>query len=117
MLGKLGLLKMDFLGLKTLTVISDAEKNVRRTSGNAKFRVDRLPFEDDPTFKLLNEARTIGVFQLESDGMRRLCRQMTINSVDEIIAEAHLDPDSLVEGITLFVADREKRLRLLGHIE
>ena len=42
--------------------------------------------EDKPTFKLLNEARTIGVFQLESDGMRRLCRQMTISNVDEIIA-------------------------------
>ena len=44
------------------------------------------PLEDEPTFKLLNEARTIGVFQLESDGTRRLCRQMTISNVDEIIA-------------------------------
>ncbi|MFP6899663.1 MAG: DNA polymerase III subunit alpha, partial [Opitutales bacterium] len=105
--GKLGLLKMDFLGLKTLTVISDAEKNVRRTSGNAKFRVDRLSFEDEPTFQLLNEARTIGVFQLESDGMRRLCRQMTINNVDEIIALIALYRPGPMEWIPDYIRGKE----------
>ena len=83
---ELGLLKMDFLGLKTLTVISEAESHIRRKEGLSDFRVTEAPLEDEPTFKLLNEARTIGVFQLESDGMRRLCRQMTISNVDEIIA-------------------------------
>jgi DNA polymerase-3 subunit alpha len=70
---ELGLLKMDFLGLKTLTVISEAESHIRRKEGLEKFRVTEAPLEDEATFKLLNEARTIGVFQLESDGMRRLC--------------------------------------------
>ena len=50
------------------------------------FGVSDVSFEDEKTFELLNEAKTIGVFQLESDGMRRLCRQMTITNVDEIIA-------------------------------
>lgn len=83
---ELGLLKMDFLGLKTLTVISEAEAHIRKKGGLEKFRVTRVPLDDEPTFQLLNEARTIGVFQLESEGMRRLCRQMTISNVDEIIA-------------------------------
>ena len=82
----LGLLKMDFLGLKTLTVISEVQEHVRRLTGDESFDVAKVPFDDAETFKLLNEARTIGVFQLESDGMRRLCRQMTISTVDEIIA-------------------------------
>ena len=104
---RLGLLKMDFLGLKTLTVISDAEKNVRRTTGNDDFRVDRLPFEDEPTFELLNDARTIGVFQLESDGMRRLCRQMTIYNIDEIIALIALYRPGPMEWIPDYLRGKE----------
>jgi DNA polymerase-3 subunit alpha len=56
---ELGLLKMDFLGLKTLTVISEAESHIRRKEGLEKFRVTEAPLEDEATFKLLNEARTI----------------------------------------------------------
>jgi DNA polymerase-3 subunit alpha len=83
---KLGLLKMDFLGLKTLTVIADAQDNVRRTRQLAAFDVERVPFDDSRTFQLLNEARTVGVFQLESGGMQNLCRQFSISNIDEIIA-------------------------------
>ena len=83
---ELGLLKMDFLGLKTLTVISEAESHIRTKKGQENFRVANASLEDEATFELLNDSRTIGVFQLESEGMRRLCRQMTISNVDEIIA-------------------------------
>ena len=76
---------MDFLGLKTLTVIADAEENVRQ-AGNPDFDIEEVSFEDGATFKLLNEARTVGVFQLESSGMQSLCRQLKISSIDEIIA-------------------------------
>ena len=82
---KLGLLKMDFLGLKTLTVIADAENNVRQ-AGNSEFDIEKVTFEDEITFQLLNEARTVGVFQLESSGMQSLCRQFNISTIDEIIA-------------------------------
>ncbi len=82
---KLGLLKMDFLGLKTLTVIADAEENVRK-GGHPDFSIEQVKFEDEKTFNLLNEAKTVGVFQLESSGMQSLCRQFNINSIDEIIA-------------------------------
>ncbi len=83
---KLGLLKMDFLGLKTLTVIADAQQNVRRTHPELNFDIEKIPLDDPVTFKLLNEARTIGIFQLESGGMQNLCRQFSISSIDEIIA-------------------------------
>jgi len=83
--GKLGLLKMDFLGLKTLTVIADAVDNVRRTAA-AKFDLEAIPLDDEKTFALLNSGRTTGVFQLESGGMQNLCRQIGLSSIDEIVA-------------------------------
>ncbi|HEY5078523.1 MAG TPA: DNA polymerase III subunit alpha, partial [Opitutaceae bacterium] len=83
--GKLGLLKMDFLGLKTLTVIADAVENIRR-AGNPSFDIERIPIDDARTFALLNSGRTTGVFQLESGGMQNLCRQLQVSTIDEIIA-------------------------------
>ena len=83
--GKLGLLKMDFLGLKTLTVIADAVDNIRRTEV-ADFDIEKIPMDDAKTFALLNSGRTTGVFQLESGGMQNLCRQLQVSSIDEIIA-------------------------------
>jgi DNA polymerase-3 subunit alpha len=82
---ELGLLKMDFLGLKNLTVIADAERMVRETADKS-FDVSALGYEDQKTFDLLNSGKTVGVFQLESPGMQNLCRQFRISSIDEIIA-------------------------------
>jgi len=82
---KLGLLKMDFLGLRTLTIIQDAVDSIRRTV-DPKFDLDSLPFEDAKTFALLNSGRTTAVFQLESGGIQALCRQLSINSIDEVVA-------------------------------
>ena len=103
----LGLLKMDFLGLKTLTVIDEAEDHIRKKSGLEEFRVADAPLEDEPTFQLLNEARTIGVFQLESEGMRRLCKQMTISNVDEIIALIALYRPGPMEWIPDYIKGKE----------
>jgi DNA polymerase-3 subunit alpha len=79
---ELGLLKMDFLGLKTLTVISDAETFIHRT--DPTFNIKEIPLDDSDTFALINAGDTIGVFQLESEGMRGLCRQFELSSIDEI---------------------------------
>ena len=103
----LGLLKMDFLGLKTLTVIDEAESHIRKKPGLEEFRVTDAPLEDEPTFKLLNEARTIGVFQLESEGMRRLCKQMTISNVDEVIALIALYRPGPMEWIPDYIKGKE----------
>ncbi len=81
----LGLLKMDFLGLKTLTVIADAEDNVRLTA-DKNFDINTISFDNKKTFQLIDDGKTTGVFQLESGGMRNLCRQFKIASIDEIVA-------------------------------
>jgi len=84
-LGDLGLLKMDFLGLKTLTVIKDALDLIEHTTSQ-RIDIDKIPLEDKKTFELLAKANTIGVFQLESQGMRDLCRRIGVDSIDVIIA-------------------------------
>ena len=79
-----GLLKMDFLGLKTLTVMKDAETYVRdRVPG---FRYDDVPIDDKLTYELLNRGDTMGVFQLESGGMVDTCRRYGIDNIEDIIA-------------------------------
>ena len=99
---KLGLLKMDFLGLKTLTVIADAVENVRRTA-DAAFDIEALPLDDAKTFALLNTGRTTGVFQLESPGMQALCRQLQVATIDEIIALIALYRPGPMEWIPAYV--------------
>ncbi len=84
-LGDLGLLKMDFLGLKTLTVIQETLDTIARTTGT-RIDISRIPLDDPKTFDLLNKANTIGVFQLESGGMRDLCRRIGVDSIEVINA-------------------------------
>jgi DNA polymerase-3 subunit alpha len=83
--GKLGLLKMDFLGLKTLTVIADAVANIRRTV-SPSFDIEAIPFDDPKTYALLNAGKTIGVFQLESGGMQNASKLVGISNIDDINA-------------------------------
>jgi DNA polymerase-3 subunit alpha len=80
----LGMLKMDFLGLKTLTVLDDAATLIRQR--HPEFKLENIPLDDRATFDLLNRGETIGVFQLESGGMVSLCKQFDVNALDDIIA-------------------------------
>ncbi len=84
-LGDLGVLKMDFLGLKTLTVIKDALDLIEQTTGQ-RVDIGQIPMDDQKTFDVLKKANTIGVFQLESPGMRDLSRRIGVDSIDVIIA-------------------------------
>ncbi len=104
--GKLGLLKMDFLGLKTLTVIADAIENIRRTA-DPKFDIEKIPLEDPKTFALLNSGRTTGVFQLESGGMQNLCRQINLSTIDEIVALIALYRPGPMEWIPDYVRGKK----------
>ena len=79
----LGLLKMDFLGLKTLTVIRDAEVLLRRSEPG--FDINKIPLDDAPTFALLNRGEVIGLFQLDG-GMASWCKTFDFKSIDDIIA-------------------------------
>ena len=78
-----------------------------KRKGFPNFRVTDVSLEDEKTFELLNDARTIGVFQLESDGMRRLCRQMTITNVDEIIALIALYRPGPMDWIPDYIKGKE----------
>ncbi len=80
----LGLLKVDFLGLQNLTIINEAVKLIKKKEPN--FDLDKISLEDKKTFKLLQEAKTFGIFQLESEGMKDLVRRMKPSNIDDITA-------------------------------
>jgi len=82
-LNDLGLLKMDFLGLRTLTVLHDAEELIRQRVPD--FSLAQVPLDNAATFALLNRAETIGIFQLEG-GMTGFCKQFDFKAIDDIIA-------------------------------
>jgi len=84
-LEKIGLLKMDFLGLRTLTVMSESVKIIKRTK-NKEIQFDKISLDDKKTFDLLAKAHTVGVFQLESSGMRDLLKRMMPNRFEDLIA-------------------------------
>ena len=103
----LGLLKMDFLGLKTLTVIDDAQNNVQRTRDMPDFDIEKVSLKDQATFDLLNSGRTVAVFQLESGGMQQLCRQIGLASFEEIIALIALYRPGPMQFIPQFIEGKK----------
>jgi DNA polymerase-3 subunit alpha len=104
-LGELGLLKMDFLGLKTLTVIQDALRLIEETTGKKMEPAD-IPLDDKETFDLLSRAQNIGVFQVESEGMCKACRLVAPRVIEDIIALVALYRPGPMEFIPLY-ADRK----------
>ncbi|MST93979.1 MAG: DNA polymerase III subunit alpha [Pedosphaera sp.] len=109
--GDLGLLKMDFLGLKTLTVIRNTCEMVKRTKG-ITVDVDQLPLDDAKTYDLLNKANTLGIFQLESGGMRDLCRKFQIASVEHITALVALYRPGPMDLIPEFIKRRHGEVKV-----
>jgi len=81
----LGLLKMDFLGLKNLTIIENTI-NLIKKNRNKDVNIEKISLQDQKTFKLLQDANTTGVFQLESDGMKRYLKQLRPSEFEDIIA-------------------------------
>lgn len=84
-LEEMGLLKMDFLGLRTLTIIDRALAIIEEESGE-RIDIDNLPLDDVNTYQLLQRAETVGVFQLESSGMRELLRNLVPDCFEDLIA-------------------------------
>src|SRR5665213_1631824 len=109
--GDLGLLKMDFLGLKTLTVIRNTCDLVRQFKG-VEIPIDNLPLDDAKTYDLLNKANTIGIFQLESGGMRDLCRRFQISSVEHITALVALYRPGPMDLIPDFIKRRHGEVKI-----
>lgn len=84
-LEELGLLKMDFLGLRTLTVMRDAVELIKQNTGK-EIDLDKIDFEDANVYKMLGRGKTIGVFQLESPGMTSFMKELKPESLEDIIA-------------------------------
>ena len=84
-LEKIGLLKMDFLGLRTLTVISKAVERLKKDR-SINLDINNIPLDDKKTFKMLSDAHTIGIFQLESAGMRDLLKKLQPNRFEDLIS-------------------------------
>jgi DNA polymerase-3 subunit alpha len=109
--GDLGLLKMDFLGLKTLTVIRNTCEMVKRTQG-VTVDIDHLPLDDKKTYDLLNRAETLGVFQLESGGMREQCKKFQLSSIEHITALLAIYRPGPMELIPDFIRRRHGEIEV-----
>ena len=98
-----GLIKMDFLGLKTLSIIRDAVENIRR-SQNVEVDIDNIPIDDKETYDLYSRGATVGTFQFESPGMQRYLRQLHPTVFEDLIAMNALYRPGPMENIPEFIA-------------
>lgn len=105
---KIGLLKMDFLGLKNLTVIQNTLRIVSKTK-NVDIDIDTIPLDDELTFKLLQEAHTTGVFQFESSGMKRYLKLLKPTVLEDIIAMGALYRPGPMDWIPDFISGKHGR--------
>jgi DNA polymerase-3 subunit alpha len=103
----LGLLKMDFLGLKNLTIVEHTLYRVEKTEG-IKLDIDKIPLDDKKTYELLLDGRTTGVFQLESSGMRRYLRQLKPTELEDIIAMVSLYRPGPMNWIPDYISGKHK---------
>jgi DNA polymerase-3 subunit alpha len=108
---KLGLLKMDFLGLRTLTVLANTVQLVADSRGIG-LDLERIPLDDAKTYQLLSDARTFGVFQLESAGMRDALRQLRPERLEDVIAMVALYRPGPMQMIPEFTARRHGRVKV-----
>ncbi len=101
---ELGLLKMDFLGLRNLTVIEDAQKQIRQI--DPSFDISKVPDDDPETFHMLAEGKTQGVFQLESAGITGVCVNMKPTSIEDMTAIVALYRPGPMDSIPKFIANK-----------
>ncbi|MES2527632.1 MAG: DNA polymerase III subunit alpha [Bdellovibrionota bacterium] len=112
---KIGLVKFDFLGLKTLTVISNAEKFVRRDF-KPDFDIEDIDIDDKSVYDMISDGKTVGVFQLESSGMQDLCKRIKPGSIDDITAiNALYRPGPMGSGMHLEFAEIKNKIN--GKVE
>lgn len=104
-LEKLGLLKMDFLGLRYLSVINNSLKIIEKNRG-IKIKIEEIDYKDKKTFKLISSGRTTGVFQLESAGMIKFLKMLKPESVEDIIVGISLYRPGPMDSIPLFIENK-----------
>jgi len=108
----LGLLKMDLLGLKNLTIIEDTLSRIYVIRGGKKIDIENIPLDDKETFKLLQKANTTGVFQLESDGLKRYLRQLKPTEFEDIVAMVALYRPGPIQFIPDYIDRKHKRKKI-----
>ncbi len=113
-LKEIGLLKMDFLGLRTLTVIDHAVKEIVRSTGRG-FDIETIPLDDADVYAMLQHGDTLGVFQLESGGMRDLVREVKANCIEDIIACVALYRPGPMRNIPEYVKAKHSQVRNYPH--
>jgi len=101
----IGLLKIDFLGLRNLTIIEEALKYVKESTGK-DINIHHIPIDDKKAFQLISEGQTIGVFQLESSGMRHLAKELKPNKLSDISAMVALYRPGPMDLIPSFLAGK-----------
>jgi DNA polymerase-3 subunit alpha len=101
-----GLLKMDFLGLKTLSILKDTIENIKRSKG-IDIDIDNLPLDDRKTFELFSNGETTGVFQFESTGMKRYLKDLKPNRLEDLIAMNALYRPGPMEYIPKFIRRKQ----------
>ncbi|MDW7649870.1 MAG: DNA polymerase III subunit alpha [Bacillota bacterium] len=104
-LEELGLLKMDFLGLRTLTIMGEAVRLIKESTG-IDVDLSELPLDDETTYSLLSQGDTAGIFQLESSGMRSILRELKPNVFEDIIAVVALYRPGPMEQIPTFIQSK-----------
>ncbi|AWZ47656.1 DNA polymerase III subunit alpha [Clostridiaceae bacterium 14S0207] len=110
-LEELGLLKMDFLGLRTLTVIRDAIDIVRETK-NINIDIDKIDYDDKNVYEMLGEGKTAGVFQLESPGMTNFMKELKPDSLEDIIAGISLYRPGPMSEIPRYLENKKNPLNV-----
>ncbi len=103
---ELGLLKMDFLGLRTLTVIQDAVRNIKMSQG-IDLDIDHIDMEDKEVYDLLSSGQTEGVFQLESNGMKSFMKELKPRNIEDVIAGISLYRPGPMDFIPLYIKGKE----------
>lgn len=103
-LDELGLLKMDFLGLRNLTVIADTERYIRKTDPD--FDIEKIPLDDKETYEMMGKGGTDGVFQFESDGMKSVLRQFGPESIEDLTAILSLYRPGPMDSIPKYIHNR-----------
>ncbi len=108
----MGLLKMDFLGLKNLTIIEDTLSRIYVLRNGLKIDIEKLPPDDRKTFELLQKAQTTSVFQLESDGMKRYLKQLKPTEFEDIVAMVALYRPGPMQFIPDFISRKQSRQKI-----
>jgi len=107
----IGLLKMDFLGLKTLSIIKETLENIKLSKG-IEIDIDDIPWEDEKTFELFSHGETTAIFQFESDGMKKHLRDLKPNRFEDLVAMNALYRPGPMEYIPSYIARKHGRQKV-----